>query len=83
VSADGGRDTQEGLIGYVATFSTVAAGRRFNPHVTIGVAPEVYLKEMLAEPFNAFTFSAVGASVYQLGSYGAARKKLQALSLTP
>jgi hypothetical protein len=25
----------------------------------------------------------VGASVYQLGSYGAARKKLQALSLSP
>jgi hypothetical protein len=25
----------------------------------------------------------VGASVYQLGSFGAARKELQALSLTP
>ncbi len=83
VSADGGRDIQQGLIDYVANFSTVAAGEKFNPHVTIGVAPEVYLKEMLAEPFKAFTFSPVGASVYQLGSYGAARKKLQALSLTP
>jgi len=82
VSADGGRDIQDGLIDYVANFSTVAAGKKFNPHVTIGVAPEVYLKEMLAEPFKAFTFSPVGASVYQLGSYGAARKKLQALSLT-
>jgi 2'-5' RNA ligase len=83
VSDDGGRDIQDGLIDYVANFRTIAAGEKFNPHVTIGVAPEVYLKAMLAEPFKAFTFSPVGASVYQLGSYGAARKKLQALSLTP
>ena len=83
VSADGGHDIQDGLIDYVANFSTIAAGKKFNPHVTIGVAPEAYLKEMLAEPFRAFTFSPAGASVYQLGSYGAARKKLRALSLTP
>jgi hypothetical protein len=38
---------------------------------------------MLAEPFQTFTFSPVGASVYQLGSFGAARKELQALPLTP
>ena len=62
-------------------FATVAAGKKFNPHVTIGVAPEAYLIEMLAEPFEAFTFSPVGAVVYQLGSFGAARKELQALSL--
>ena len=83
VSADGGRDIQAGLIDYVADFRTVAAGAKFNPHVTIGVATEAYLKGMLAEPFEAFTFSPAGAAVYQLGSYGAARKKLQALSLTP
>ena len=83
VSADGGRDIQQGLIDYVANFTTVASGKKFNPHVTIGVAPEAYLNEMLAEPFQTFTFSPVGASVYQLGSFGAARKELQALSLTP
>ena len=38
VSADGGRDIQDGLIDYVANFRTVAAGEKFNPHVTIGVA---------------------------------------------
>lgn len=37
---------------------------------------------MLAEPFEAFTFSPAGASVYQLGSFGAARKELKALVLT-
>ena len=60
-----------------------AAGKNFNRHVTIGVAPETYLNEMLAEPFAAFTFSLAGAALYQLGSFGTARKHLQALSLTP
>ena len=81
-SDEGGRDIQEDLIHYVANFGTVAAGKRFNPHVTVGVGTETYLKKMLAEPFPSFTFSAVAASVYQLGSYGSARKELRALSLT-
>jgi hypothetical protein len=59
-------------IEYVANFATIAAGRKFSPRVTIGVGTEVYLKEMLAEPFEAFTFSPVGASVYQLGTVGTA-----------
>ena len=37
----------------------------------------------LAEPFEAFTFSPASASVYQLGSFGTARKELKALDLTP
>ena len=32
---------------------------------------------------DAFTFSSIGASVYQLGSFGTARKELKALTLTP
>ena len=57
-----------------------AAGKRFNPHVTIGVATEKYLNEMLAESFPSFTFSPAGASVYQLGAFGTARKELKALT---
>lgn len=83
VSTDGGRDIQPGLIDYVANFATVAAGEHFNPHVTIGVAPQAYLDGMLAEPFKAFTFSPAGASVYQVGTFGAARKKLHEFSLSP
>jgi hypothetical protein len=36
---------------------------------------------MLLEPFEAFTFSPVSASVYQLGTFGTARKELKALVL--
>ena len=36
-SDEGGRDIQPFLIGYVENFVRDAAGKRFNPHVTIGV----------------------------------------------
>jgi 2'-5' RNA ligase len=81
-SEEGGRDIQKSLIKYVANFVTDAAGKRFNPHVTIGVGTEAYLNKMLAEPFPSFTFSPNGASVYQLGTFGTARKELKALTLT-
>ncbi|MGH7078253.1 MAG: 2'-5' RNA ligase family protein [Acetobacteraceae bacterium] len=80
-SEEGGRDIQKSLISYVANFVTDAAGKRFNPHVTIGVGTETLLNRMLAEPFPSFTFSPAGASVYQLGTFGTARKELKALTL--
>jgi len=83
MSTEEGRDIQKDLIEYVANFVTIAAGKKFNPHVTIGVGTEAYLNEMLAEPFEAFTFSPAGASVYQLGSFGTARKELTTLQLSP
>ena len=82
-SEDGGRDIQAALISYVENFVRDASGKRFNPHVTIGVGTENILNEMLAEPFPSFTFSPAGASVYQLGPFGTARKELKALTLTP
>ena len=82
-SDEGGRDIQELLISYVSNFVNDAAGKHFNPHVTIGVGTETYLNKMLAEPFEPFAFSVTGASVYQLGSFGTARKALKALPLTP
>jgi 2'-5' RNA ligase len=82
-SDEGGRDIQPFLIGYVENFVEAAAGKHFNPHVTIGVATQEYLDEMLAEPFPSFAFSPAGASVYQLGAFGTARKELKALTVTP
>ena len=79
----GGRDIQKSLIAYVTHFVEIAAGKRLNPHVTIGVATERYLNKMLAEPFPSFTFSPAGASVYQLGTFGTARKELKALTQAP
>ncbi|HEY2585680.1 MAG TPA: hypothetical protein VGI81_07945 [Tepidisphaeraceae bacterium] len=68
-------------IDYVATFVPEASGKRFNPHVTIGIAPQDYLRKMLEEKFDAFTFSPVGVGVYHLGNFGTAREKLKSWEL--
>ena len=71
------------LIEYVSTFVPKASGEHFNPHVTTGVAPREYLDKMLAESFEPFTFSPLGAAVYQLGEFGTAAKKLKEWDLKP
>jgi hypothetical protein len=71
------------LIQYVSTFVQQASGGQFNPHVSTGVALREYLDQMLAEPFEPFTFSPAGAAVYQLGPFGTAAKKLMAWDLKP
>jgi len=71
------------LIKYVSTFVPKMTGEHFSPHVSTGVAPRDYLDKMLAEPFEPFTFSPVGAAVYQLGPFGTAAKKLKEWGLKP
>jgi hypothetical protein len=70
-------------IDYVATFVPDASGKKFNPHVTIGIATQDYLKQMLDEKFEAFTFSPAGAAVYHLGNFGTARQELKRWELKP
>jgi len=65
----------------VANFVPNDTGRKFNPHVTIGLALQDYLKKMLDEKFEAFTFSPAKASVYHLGNFGTARKLLKSWDL--
>jgi hypothetical protein len=66
-------------INFVGSFVQKASGEKFNPHVTTGIGPVKYLDNLLAQPFQPFTFSASGVCVYQLGSYGTARKVLKNL----
>ena len=72
-----------GLIPYVAGFVPDHAGKKYSPHVSVGVGTIDDLDKMLAEPFDAFTFSPVSASIYQLGDFGTARKKLMDLTVNP
>lgn len=80
-STQEGRDIQQALIEYVADFVGDSSGNRFNPHVTTGVGTIAYLDEMLAEPFDAFTFSPAGAAIYQLGAFGTAQEQLAVLTV--
>ena len=74
-------DINQPTIDYVAGYVPNGTGRKFNPHVSIGIASQDYLKKMLDEKFEAFTFSPAGASVYHLGNMGTARKKLRSWEL--
>jgi hypothetical protein len=74
-------DINQPTVDYVKTFVPNETGKKFNPHVTIGLATEGYLKKMLDEKFETFTFSPMGASVYHLGNFGTARKKLKSWEL--
>jgi hypothetical protein len=71
------------LIKYVSTFVPQQTGERYSPHVSTGAAPRDYLDKMLAEPFEAFSFSPAGAAVYQLGPFGTAARKLEEWNLEP
>jgi hypothetical protein len=75
--------TDAALIQYVSSFVPKMTGEHYNPHVSTGVAPKEYLDQMLAEPFEPFTFSPAGAAVYQLGPFGTAAKKLKEWGLNP
>jgi hypothetical protein len=76
-------DINQPTIDYVANFVPDATGSKFNPHVTIGIATQDYLKKMLDEKFEAFAFSPVGAAVYHLGNFGTARTRLKNWELKP
>jgi len=67
----------------VANYVPNYSGKKFNPHVTIGLASQDYLKKLLDEKFEAFTFSPAGVAVYHLGNFGTARKKLKYWELKP
>ena len=45
-------DINEPTIDYVRTFVPNETGKKFNPHVTIGLATQDYLKKMLDEKFE-------------------------------
>ena len=72
------------IVPYVESFVPKASGAKYFPHVTAGVATEAFVKQLKAEPFEAFTFKPAGVAIYQLGNFGTASKRLwQAPSGTP
>jgi hypothetical protein len=71
-----GADANAETIGWVETFVPKSSGENYIPHVTCGVATEAFVKQLKAEPFEAFSFKPVGVAIYQLGNFGTAAKKL-------
>jgi hypothetical protein len=75
-------DINQPTLDAVATYLASHTGGHYTPHVTIGVGTAEYLDALLAAPFPTFTFSAVGASVYQFGNFGTAAKPLHSFALS-
>jgi hypothetical protein len=75
-------DINQPTLDAVATYLAGHTGEHYTPHVTIGVGTAEYLDALLAAPFPTFTFSAVGASVYQFGNFGTAAKQLHSFTLS-
>lgn len=71
-----GKDIAAGTSDYVNAFVPDHSGAKYNPHVTIGLAHEDFLKAMMAKPFHTFSFKSSSVSIYQLGDFGTAQKKL-------
>ena len=64
------------LFQYVETFVPNQTGKKYNPHVTIGIAPIGWLENIEQQPFSSFTFGAKGIAVYHLGNFGTASRRL-------
>lgn len=71
-----GKDIAAGTSEYVNAFVPDHSGAKYNPHVTIGLAHEDFLKELIARPFNTFSFKSSSVSIYHLGDFGTAQKIL-------
>jgi hypothetical protein len=76
-------DINSSTLNYVTSFVPESTGKKYVPHVTVGVAPPAFLVKLVAEPFDAFTFSPAAVSIYQLGNFGTARKQLKTWKLQP
>ncbi|MEI6099720.1 MAG: hypothetical protein WCS20_15795 [Alphaproteobacteria bacterium] len=74
-----GAPISQPTIDYVNSFVGPRTGTNYHPHLTVGIGTRAFVDALKAEPFAAFTFQAVSASLYQLGDYGTAQRKLHDL----
>lgn len=77
VRTDAEPDINDATVEYIRDYVPVHSGPNYLAHVTVGVAKLDDLAKIEAEPFDTFTFSPAGLSVYQLGNNGTAAKHLK------
>jgi len=64
------------IVKYVEHFTANSSGKKYSPHVTIGVAHEDFVKKLKDEPVEKFAFRPAAVAIYQLGNFGTAQKSL-------
>lgn len=75
---DGGAISQP-TVDYVNSFVGARTGVNYRPHLTVGIGTRGFVDELKSEPFESFTVRPVSVSLYQLGDYGVAQRKLHDL----
>ncbi len=79
---DGGAISQP-TVDYVNNFVGPRTGMNYHPHLTVGIGTRDFVDALKAEPFEAFTVRPVSVSLYQVGDYGVAQRKLYRLETLP
>ncbi|MFO1060977.1 MAG: 2'-5' RNA ligase family protein [Dongiaceae bacterium] len=75
---DGGAISQP-TVDYVNGFVPSRTGKNYHPHLTVGIGTRPFVDALKAEPFEPFTVAPVSVSLYQVGDYGVAQRKLHEL----
>jgi hypothetical protein len=77
VRTDAEPDINDTTVQYIEEYVPAHSGSNYLAHVTVGLATLDDLAKIEAEPFDTFTFSPAGISVYHLGNNGTAAKHLK------
>jgi hypothetical protein len=80
---DPGEQISQTTKDWVETYVPDQTGANYTAHLTVGLDTVEHLKQMQAEPFDAFDVRPISLAVYQLGNNGTARTLLKAWPLTP
>ena len=75
---DGG-EIGQATVDYVKGFIAASTGQNYNAHLTVGIGTNGFIDALKAEPFKGFPVQPVSLSLYHLGDYGVAQKKLHHL----
>jgi 2'-5' RNA ligase len=71
-----GKAIGQPTVDYVNGFLSSRTGMNYHPHLTVGIGTGDFVDALKAEPFETFIFRAISVSLYQVGEYGVAQKKL-------
>ena len=75
---DGG-EIGQATVDYVKGFIAASTGQNYNAHLTVGIGTNGFIDALKAEPFKGFPVQADSLSMYHLGDYGVAQRKLHHL----
>jgi len=74
-----GEPISQPTVDYVNNFVGPRTGINYNPHLTVGIGTRDFVDALKAEPFEPFTFRAEFVSIYHVGDFGVAQRKLHDL----